>query len=211
MYKELDNKKNIPKIFENVNIRTEWDNENEDYYWSVIDVIEALTNSPDPAHYWRTLKSRMIKEGNETVTSCVAFKMIAKDGKLRNTDTLNTKGILRLIQSIPSPKAEPFKIWLANVGSDRIDETFDPSLAINRAIIVYKQKGMSDDWIEKRIQGIIHRQQLTETWKAGGINEPIEYAILTNEIYQTWLGMKANEYKAFKGIRKENLRIIWVT
>ena len=153
----------------------------------------------------------MIKEGNETVTSCVAFKMIAKDGKLRNTDTLNTKGILRLIQSIPSPKAEPFKIWLANVGSDRIDETFDPSLAINRAIIVYKQKGMSDDWIEKRIQGIIHRQQLTETWKAGGINEPIEYAILTNEIYQTWLGMKANEYKAFKGIRKENLRIIWVT
>lgn len=206
MNDELENKTTLSKIFENVNIRTIWDSEKEDYYWSVIDVIEALTNSLDPAHYWRTLKSRMIKEGNETVTNCVVFKMIARDGKLRNTDTLDTKGILRLIQSVPSPKAEPFKLWLAEVGSDRIDETFDPSFAINRAISVYKKNGRSDEWIEKRLKGILHRHQLTDIWKLRGINEPLEYAILTNEIYKTWSGMMANEYKDFKGIKKESLR-----
>lgn len=132
--------------------------------------------------------------------------MTASDGKQRETDVLDTKGILRLIQSIPSPKAEPFKLWLAQVGSDRIDEPFDPSKAIDRAIAVYKQKGMSDAWIEKRLKGRLHRFQLTDTWKAGGINEPIEYAILTNEIYKTWSGMKASEYKQLKGIRKESLQ-----
>lgn len=202
----MNDKKNLPKIFENVNIRTTWDSEKNDYYWSVVDVIQALTNSSNPRRYWSDLKIKLNSEGSELYESIVQLKLQSSDGKFYKTDTLDTKGILRLIQSVPSSKAEPFKVWLARVGSDRIDETFDPSLAINRAIAVYKQKGMSDDWIEKRIKGILHRHELTDTWKLGGINEPLEYAILTNEIYQTWSGMKASEYKDFKGIRKESLR-----
>jgi len=143
---ELENKKNLLKIFENVNIRTMWDSDKNDYYWSVVDVIEALTGSIDSGAYWCKLKQRLSQEGSEVVTNCYGFKMVAKDGKLRETDTIDTKSILRLIQSVPSSKAEPFKLWLAKVGSDRIDETFDPELAISRAIAVYKQKGMSEEW-----------------------------------------------------------------
>lgn len=206
MNKNLENKHNLIKIFEETNIRTIWDSEKEDYYFSVVDVIEALTGSPNPRNYWNMLKHRLLDEGSELYTNCVRLKMLAKDGKSRETDTLDTKWILRLVQSVPSPKAEPFKLWLAQVGSDRIDETFDPSLAIDRAISIYKQNGIDDLWIEKRLKGILHRQQLTDIWKLGGINEPLEYAILTNEIYSSWSGMKAHEYKGFKGLRKESLR-----
>ena len=196
----------ISNLFEGKEIRSIWDSEKEDYYFSVVDVIGALTESDDPSHYWRTLKSRMIKEGNETVTNCDTFKLKARDGKMRNSDVLDTKGILRLIESVPSPKAEPFKLWLANLGSERIDEVFDPEIAIKRAINYYRKRGYSDKWIETRLKGILNRNKLTDVWKEGGITENKEYAILTNEIYKEWSGMKANEYKAFKGLRKESLR-----
>lgn len=208
MKNEIENKKEITKIFENTKIRTKWDAEKNDYYFSVVDVISALTESDyqKSRNYWKWLKTKLKDEGSELVSFTNQLKMVANDGKLRETDVLDTKGILRLIQSVPSPKAEPFKMWLAKVGSDRIDETFDPELAINKAITIYKQKGYNDAWIENRIKGIIHRNQLTEVWSENGINEPLEYAILTNEIYQTWSGMKAQEYKTFKGIHKESLR-----
>jgi len=200
------NLKNITNLFEGKEIRSIWDSEKEDYYFSVVDVIKVLTESDDPSHYWRTLKSRMIKEGNETVTNCDSFKLKAKDGKMRNTDMLDTKNIFRLIESVPSPKAEPFKMWLANLGKERIDEIFDPEKAINRAIEYYRKKGYDDKWIEVRLKGILNRKKLTDAWKENGITENYEYAMLTNEIYKEWSGMKANEYKDFKGIRKESLR-----
>ena len=196
----------ISNLFEDNEIRSIWDSEKEEYYFSVVDVIGALTESSDPSHYWRTLKSRMIKEGNETVTNCDTFKLEAKDGKMRSTDMLDTKGIFRLIESITSPKAEPFKLWLANLGSERIDEVFDPEIAINRAVNYYRNKGYTDEWIKARLSGIVDRFKLTDVWKDGGITKPIEYAMLTNEIYKGWSGMKANEYKAYKGLRKESLR-----
>ena len=196
----------ISNLFEGKEIRSIWNSEKEEYYFSVIDVVSVLTESNDPSHYWRTLKSRMIKEGNETVTNCDTFKLRAKDGKMRNTDMLDTKNILRLIESIPSPKAEPFKMWLASLGSERIDEVFDPEKAINRAVNYYRNKGYDDEWIKKRLTGIVDRFKLTDIWKAGGIEKPIEYAMLTNEIYKGWSGMKASEYKAYKGLRKESLR-----
>ena len=196
----------ITNLFEGNEIRSVWDSEKEDYYFSVVDVISVLTNSEDPSHYWRTLKSRMIKEGNETVTNCDSFKFRAKDGKMRVTDVLDTEGIFRLIESVPSPKAEPFKMWLASLGKERIDEVFDPEKAIDRAINYYRNKGYSDSWIEIRLKGILNRKKLTDVWKENGITENYEYAMLTNEIYKTWSGMKANEYKDFKGIRKESLR-----
>ena len=196
----------ISNLFENKEIRSIWDKEKEEYYFSVVDVIAALTESNDPAHYWRTLKSRMIKEGNETVTNCDTFKLKAKDGKMRETDTLDTKGIFRLIESVPSAKAEPFKIWLASLGNERINEVFDPEIAVNRAVQYYRNKGYTDEWIKARLTGIVDRFKLTDTWKDGGITKPIEYALLTNEIYKNWSGMKASEYKAYKGIRKESLR-----
>lgn len=196
----------ISNLFEGSEIRSIWDSEKEEYYFCVIDVISILTGSSDPAHYWRTLKSRMIGEGNETVTNCDTFKLKAKDGKMRNTDMLNTQNILRLIESIPSPKAEPFKMWLASLGSERIDEVFDPEIAINRAVNYYRNKGYSDEWIKKRLTGVVDRFKLTDIWKDGGIEKPVEYAMLTNEIYKGWSGMKASEYKAYKGIRKESLR-----
>lgn len=203
---KTSSKKNTIKIFENQNIRTVWDSEKEDYYFSVVDVVKVLTDSSNPRKYWSVLKNRLKQEGSELTTICSQLKMQSKDGKFYKTDVLDTKGILRLIQSIPSPKAEPFKLWLAKVGSERIDETFDPSKAVDRAIIVYKAQGFNDAWIEKRLKGILHRFQLTDTWKERGINEPIEYGILSNEIYKAWSGMKANEYKAYKGLRKESLR-----
>ena len=203
----IENKINtITNLFEDSEIRSIWDKEKEDYYFSVVDVIGILTESNDPSHYWRTLKSRMIKEGNQTVTNCDSFKLKAKDGKFRETDVLDTEGIFRLIESVPSPKAEPFKMWLASLGKERIDEVFDPEKAIDRAINYYRNKGYSDSWIEVRLKGILNRKKLTDVWKENGITENYEYAMLTNEIYKTWSDMKANEYKDFKGIRKESLR-----
>lgn len=204
----MEKKENLVKLFGKVTIRTVWDNEKEDYYFSVVDVIGALTDSDyqKSRNYWKWLKNKLKEEGSELVSKTNQLKMKSKDGKYYNTDVLDTKGVLRLVQSVPSPKAEPFKLWLANLGSERIDETFDPSLAIDRAINVYKQMGMDDAWIEKRMKGIIDRNQLTDVWKKGGITEPLEYAILTNEIYSEWSGMNAKEYKQFKGIRKESLR-----
>ena len=196
----------ITNLFEGNKIRSIWNNDKEEYYFSVIDVIGALTESNDPSHYWRTLKSRMIKEGNETVTNCDTFKLKAKDGKLRNTDMLDTKGIFRLIESVPSPKAEPMKMWLANLGKERIDEVFDPEIAGNRIINYYRNNGYNDEWIKKRLTGMVDIFKLTDVWKDGGIEKPAHYAILTNEIYKSWSGMKASEYKAYKGIRKESLR-----
>ena len=197
----------ITNLFEDKEIRSIWDSEKEDYYFSVVDVISILTDSRDPSDYWTTLKRRLINdEGRQLPTNCRRLKFKAKDGKLRNTDVLDTKGILRLIESVPSSKAEPFKIWLTNLGDERINEVFDPELAINRAVNYYRNKGYTDEWIKKRILGIIDRFKLTDIWKNGGISKPVEYALLTNEIYKSWSGMKANEYKAYKGIRKESLR-----
>ena len=197
----------ITNLFEDKEIRSIWDSEKEDYYFSVVDVISILTDSRDPSDYWTTLKRRLINnEGSQLPTNCRRLKFKAKDGKLRNTDVLDTKGILRLIESVPSSKAEPFKIWLANLGDERINEIFDPELAINRAVNYYRNKGYTDEWIKKRILGIIDRFKLTDIWKDGGISKPVEYALLTNEIYKSWSGMKANEYKAYKCIRKESLR-----
>lgn len=197
----------ITNLFEDKEIRSVWDSEKEDYYFSVVDVISILTDSRDPSDYWTTLKRRLINdEGSQLPTNCRRLKFKAKDGKLRNTDVLDTKGIFRLIESVPSSKAEPFKVWLANLGNERINEVFDPELAINRAVNYYRNKGYNDEWIKKRILGIIDRFKLTDIWKDGGISKPVEYALLTNEIYKSWSGMKANEYKVYKGIRKESLR-----
>lgn len=196
----------ISNLFDGNEIRSIWNSDKGDYYFSVVDVISVLTESNDPSHYWRTLKSRMIQEGNETVTNCDSFKLKAKDGKMRNTDMLDTKNIFRLIESIPSPKAEPFKLWLANLGSERIDEVFDPEKAVNRAVKYYRSKGYTDEWIKARLTGIVDRFKLTDIWKESGITKDYEYGILTNEIYKSWSGMKASEYKEFKGLRKESLR-----
>ncbi len=196
----------ITNLFENSTIRSIWDEEKEEYYFSVVDVIEALTDANIPRNYWSDLKRKLKQEGSELHENIVQLKMKAQDGKLRQTDTLDSKGILRLIESVPSPKAEPFKIWLASLGKERIDEVFDPELAINRAVTYYRNKGYTDEWIKQRITGIVDRFKLTDVWKNGGIEKPIEYALLTNEIYRTWSGMKASEYKAYKGIRKESLR-----
>ncbi len=196
----------ISNLFENNEIRSIWNSEKEEYYFSVVDVVGALTGSNNPRKYWSVLKTRLKNEGSEVTTNCSQLKMLAPDGKIRLRDAMTTKDILRLIESIPSPKAEPFKLWLAEVGSDRIDEVFDPERAINRAINYYRQKGYDDKWIEIRLKGILSRKSITDTWKENGITENYEYALLTNEIYKTWSGMKANEYKEFKGIRKESLR-----
>ena len=197
----------ISNLFEGKEIRSIWDSEKEDYYFCVIDVIGVLTDSKDSSDYWTTLKRRLTNdEGSELPTICRSLKFKAKDGKMRSTDTLDTNGIFRLIESIPSPKAEPFKLWLANLGSERIDEVFDPEIAIKRAIDYYRKRGYSDKWIEARLKGILDRNKLTDIWKDGGISKDYEYGILTNEIYKEWSGMKANEYKAYKSIRKESLR-----
>lgn len=196
----------ISNLFEGSEIRSIWDSEKEDYYFSVVDVIAALTDANIPRNYWSDLKRQLIKEGSEVHEKIVQLKMKAKDGKLRITDTLDTAGILRLIESVPSPKAEPFKVWLANLGSERIDEVFDPEKAVNRAVEYYRRKGYSDEWIKARLSGIVDRFKLTDIWKSGGIEKPVEFALLTNEIYKNWSGMKASEYKQYKGIRKESLR-----
>ena len=197
----------ITKLFEGKEIRSVWDSEKEEYYFSVVDVISILTDSKDSSDYWTTLKRRLTNdEGSQLPTICRSLKLKAKDGKMRNTDTLDTKGILRLIESVPSPKAEPFKLWLARLGKERIDEVFDPEIAIKRAINYYRNRGYDDKWIKARLNGILDRNKLTDIWKESGINEGYEYAILTNDIYREWSGMTAKEYKEFKGLRKESLR-----
>ena len=196
----------ITTLFEGSEIRSIWDSEKEDYYFSVVDVIGALTEASSSRKYWSVLKLRLNKEGSELTTKCSQLKMKSSDGKYYKTDVLDTEGIFRLIESVPSPKAEPFKMWLASLGKERIDEVFDPEKAIDRAIDYYRKKGYSDSWIEVRLKGILNRKKLTDVWKENGITENYEYAMLTNEIYKTWSGMKANEYKDFKGIRKESLR-----
>lgn len=201
-----DKLKTITALFQGREIRSIWDSKKEEYYFSVVDVIGVLTDSNDPSHYWRTLKQRLKQEGNESVTNCDTFKLKAKDGKFRNTDVLNTDGIFRIIESVPSPKAEPFKMWLARLGKERIDEVFDPEKAVNRAIKYYKNHGYDSKWIEKRLNSILDRNKLTDAWRENGISKDYEYAILTNEIYKAWSGMKACEYKEYKGIRKESLR-----
>lgn len=196
----------ISNLFEGKEIRSIWDREKEEYYFSVVDVVAALTDSPEPRKYWSVLKSRLKKEGSELTTKCSQLKMLAPDGKMRLRDAMTTADIFRLIESIPSPKAEPFKMWLANLGSERIDEVFDPEIAIKRAIDYYRKRGYSDKWIETRLKGILSRNKLTDVWKENGITKDYEYGILTNEIYKSWSGMKSSEYKEYKGIRKESLR-----
>ena len=194
------------KVFEDKKIRTQWNANEEDWYFSVVDVVEALTDSPNPQTYWRVLKKRLKDEGNETVTNCNALKMIAKDGKSRLTDVVNTKDLLRLIQSIPSKKAEPFKMWLAQVGSERLDEIADPQKAIDRAVETYRQKGYPEEWITQRMMTIKMRKELTDEWQHRGITQEKDYAILTNEMTKAWSGMSVQEYKQLKGLKKENLR-----
>ena len=198
----------ISNLFEGKEIRSIWDAEKEEYFFSVVDVIHALTNSNDPNDYWYRLKKRMTDEEKSQIsTKCRQLKLKSnKDGKSYLTDTLDTQGILRLIESVPSSKAEPFKLWLASLGKERIDEVFDPEIAIKRAIDYYRNRGYSDKWIEARLKGILDRNKLTDVWKENGITESYEFAVLTNEIYKTWSGMKASQYKAYKGIRKESLR-----
>ena len=205
----MDNKlKTISNLFEDKQIRSVWNSEQEDYYFSVVDIIRALTDNDyqTSRNYWKWLKNKLNNEGSELVSNTNQLKMKAQDGKLRMTDTLDTKGILRLIESVPSPKAEPFKMWLASLGKERIDEVYDPEIAINRAVSYYRNKGYSDEWIKARLSGIVDRFKLTDIWKESGIDKPIEYALLTNEIYKSWSGMKASEYKEYKGLRKESLR-----
>ena len=194
------------KVFESRQIRTLWNAEEEEWYFSVVDIVAVLTDSKDPNAYWRKLKQRLRDEGNETVTNCHGLKMRAPDGKMRMTDCLDTKGVLRLVQSIPSPKAEQFKMWLAQVGSERLDEIADPEKAILRGAEFYRAKGYTEGWINQRLQTIEMRKELTDEWKARGIDSSRDYAILTNEMTRAWSGMSVQEYKAHKGLKKENLR-----
>ena len=193
------------QLFEDKRIRTAWDEEKEEWYFSIVDVIAVLTDSPNPQTYWRVLKKRLKDEGNETVTSCNALKMTAADGKRRLTDVADTEQLLRIIQSIPSPKAEPFKLWLAQVGRERIEETIDPELTIDRALETYLKKGYSREWINQRLQAIQVRKELTDEWDARGVQKGVEYAILTDEISRAWSGMSTRQYKNLKGLKKENL------
>lgn len=203
----MDNRlETLSNLFEGTEIRSVWDSEKEDYYFSVVDVIGVLTESSRARKYWSDLKNKLKNEGSELSENVGQLKMKAKDGKVYATDVLNTKGILRLIESVPSPKAEPFKMWLASLGDERINEVFDPEVAINRAVNYYRKKGYSDEWIKARLSGIVDRFKLTDVWKDGGINKPVEFALLTNEIYKGWSGMKASEYKEYKELRKESLR-----
>ena len=194
------------KVFENKKVRTAWNEETEDWFFSVIDVIDILTESENPRDYWKVLKHRLAKEGSEVVTNCNQLKLPAADGKMRLTDVLDTKGILRLVQSVPSPKAEPFKMWLAKVGSDRLDEIADPEKAILRGADFYRAKGYTEGWINQRLQTIEMRKELTDEWKKRGIESEKDYAILTNEMTKAWSGLTVKEYKEKKGLKKENLR-----
>lgn len=197
------------QLFEDKRIRTAWDEEKEEWYFSVVDVVAVLTDQPDyqaARNYWKVTKKRLKDEGNETVTACNQLKMTASDGRKRLTDVADTEQLLRIIQSIPSPKAEPFKLWLAQVGRERIEETIDPELTIDRALETYLKKGYSREWINQRLQAIQVRKELTDEWDARGVQKGVEYAILTDEISRAWSGMSTRQYKNLKGLKKENLR-----
>ena len=196
------------KVFEDKKIRTQWNEQEEDWYFSVVDIVGILTDKEydDARKYWKVLKGRLKNEGSELVSFCYQLKLPAQDGKLRETDVLNTKGILRLVQSIPSKKAEPFKMWLAQVGSERLDEIADPQKAIDRAVETYRQKGYPEEWITQRMMTIKMRKELTDEWQNRGITQEKDYAILTNEMTKAWSGMSVQEYKHLKGLKKENLR-----
>lgn len=209
MNSKESNKENNIQLFQNQTIRTYWDEEKELWYFSIIDVIAILTEQKDfqtARKYWNKLKERLKKEGNETVTNCHQLKMLARDGKMRMTDVADTEQLLRLIQSVPSPKAEPFKLWLAKVGYQRIEETEDPELAFDRAMVTYLKKGYSKEWINQRLKSIDVRKELTDEWQERGMKEGLEYAILTNEITKAWADKSVKDYKKFKGLKKENLR-----
>jgi len=198
---------NKMQLFEDKRIRTAWDEQKQEWLFSVVDAVEVLTDSSDPNNYWKVLKSRLLKEGNQSVTNCNQLKMKShKDGKKYKTDVANTEQLLRIIQSIPSPKAEPFKLWLAKVGSERIDETIDPELAIDRALDTYLKKGYSPEWIHQRLLSIRVRNDLTAEWDVRGVQKGLKYAILTDEITQAWSGFTTRQYKNYKGLKKENLR-----
>ena len=197
------------RLFENKRIRTAWDAEKEEWFFSIVDVVAVLTDQPDQRHaakYWSVLKTRLKKEGSELTTKCSQLKMRSADGKRYNTDVADTEQLLRIIQSIPSPKAEPFKLWLAQVGRERIEETIDPELTIDRALETYLKKGYSREWINQRLQAIQVRKELTDEWDARGVQKGVEYAILTDEITKAWSGMNTRQYKNLKGLKKENLR-----
>ena len=199
-------KKETLKLFEERKVRTVWDDEKEKWYFSIVDVVSVLTDSVDATAYWRKSKQRLKEEGNETVTNCHGLKMKATDGKMRLTDVADTEQLLRIIQSIPSPKAEPFKQWMAHVASERLDQMQDPELSIEQAMMDYKRLGYSDNWINQRLKSIEIRKDLTDQWKLHNVEEGVQYATLTDIIYQQWTGKSAKEYKQFKGLKKENLR-----
>lgn len=200
------NKKQSIQLFEEKKVRTFWDEKQEKWYFSIVDAIAILTDSIDPAAYWRKLKQRLKHEGNETVTNCHGLKMRAADGKMRLTDVADTEQLFRLIQSVPSQKAEPFKLWIAQVARERLDQMQDPELSIDQAMSDYKRLGYSDNWINQRLKSIEIRKELTDEWKKRGLQEGLQFASLTDIIYQTWAGKTAKEYKKFKGLKKENLR-----
>ena len=201
-------KQNAIKIFEEKKVRTLWDSETEEWYFSVVDVVAVLTDSDyqTARNYWKVLKNRLKKEGNESVTNCNQLKMLSSDGKYYKTDVATTQQLFRLIQSIPSPKAEPFKLWMAQVAAERFDQMQDPELSIEQAMKDYKRLGYSDNWINQRLKSIEIRKELTDEWKKHGLQEGVQFATLTDIIYQTWSNMTARQYKQFKGLKKENLR-----
>ena len=198
--------KNKIQLFENKRVRSVWDAEKEEWFFSVVDVVAILTDSPNPQVYWRVLKKRLSDEGNETVTNCNGLKMQASDGKMRFTDVATTEQLFRLIQSIPSPKAEPFKLWLAKIGNERLNQMQDPEKSIKQAMQDYKKLGYSDNWINQRIKSMEIRKELTDEWKNKGLKEEIHFATLTDIITKTWSGKTTKEYKQFKNLKKENLR-----
>jgi len=200
------NKKQSIQLFEEKKVRTFWDEKQEKWYFSIVDAIAILTDSINPTAYWRKLKQRLKQEGNETVTNCHGLKMRAADGKMRLTDVADTEQLFRLIQSIPSQKAEPFKLWIAQVARERLDQMQDPELSIDQAMSDYKRLGYSDNWINQRLKSIEIRKELTDEWKKRGLQEGVQFASLTDIIYQTWAGKTAKEYKRFKGLTKQNLR-----
>ncbi len=199
---------NAIKVFEEKKVRTIWDSDKEEWYFSIVDVVAVLTNNDYQAarNYWKVLKNRLAKEGNETVTNCNRLKLSAEDGKMRFTDVATTEQLFRLIQSIPSPKAEPFKLWMAQVAKERLDQMQDPELSIEQAMTDYKRLGYSDNWINQRLKSIEIRKDLTDEWKRQGLEDGVQFATLTDIIYKTWAGKTAKEYKQFKRLKKENLR-----
>lgn len=198
--------KNQIKLFEEKKVRTAWDEESEEWYFSIVDVVEVLTDSPNPRKYWSVLKTRLKKEGSELTTNCSQLKMQSADGKYYKTDVVSTEQLFRLIQSIPSPKAEPFKLWISKVAKERLDQLQDPELSINQAMMDYKRLGYSDSWINQRLKSIEIRKDLTDEWKSRGLEEGLHFASLTDIIYKTWADKTAKEYKQYKGLKKENLR-----